>query len=177
MKINLSINDQTLLLLENPIPTESELLPYCYDNSEVAIIAKRELKKQYKDFRMYIEANGMKASGSELYPTNFYVTDVNLFQQAASTLKEMRKINKSLLFELHNAIFGSKFQGDIISQKRKESGYTQKHFAKMLNMSPMTISLIENGEVFNATSIKKICDYLKIDFRFPRDVQLFERRK
>lgn len=60
-----------------------------------------------------------------------------------------------------------KLIGERLRKARKGAGFTQKEFAKQLNISTSTLSLIESGEHVMAHSldyyVKLICQELNLD--------------
>lgn len=56
-------------------------------------------------------------------------------------------------------------EGRVLKVLIKEKGYIQKDFGKALNVSRMYIAQMVTKEVLPDTFIKKLNDFLKIDFR------------
>lgn len=53
--------------------------------------------------------------------------------------------------------------GYIISTKRKRLGISQSDFAKICNMSQVTISHLENGQFTNVTTLMTVLEKLNLD--------------
>lgn len=63
--------------------------------------------------------------------------------------------------------FHKRLMGERLRKARKSAGFTQKEFAKKLNISVSTLSLVESGEHVMAHSldyyVKLICQELNIN--------------
>lgn len=163
---------------ELPVPSADVIRRMGYYSKPVYDVIRRELKRDYKEFLDYARDIGFLLKGES--QTDFNAVNPKALYDNWAAIENI----PVRFFSFHTNMFpdekeerweGGMWHGEIISARRKELKMLQPDLARMCGISTTSVSLIENGKIFNPLSIKKICEVLDIEFKFPNQVKFFER--